>query len=88
MGQVWYLIVLIPYLCLFTYFYQTKPVWIRSPCQANIKLFNRTATCADPESFVRGGPNMITFFFLVDEGIEDPNTAINGPSSTRKRNGI
>ena len=37
-------------------------------------------TCADRESFVRGGPNLIAFFFLVDEGIEDPNTAINGPS--------
>ena len=31
-------------------------------------------TCADPESYVRGGPNLITFFFLVDEGIGDPNT--------------
>ena len=26
--------------------------------------------------------------FLVDAGIEDPNTAINGPSSARKRNAI
>ena len=25
--------------------------------------------CRDPESFVRGGPNLLTFFFLVDEGI-------------------
>ena len=35
--------------------------------------------CADPESFVRGGPNLIVF--LVDEEIGDQNTAINGPSS-------
>ena len=28
------------------------------------------------------------FFFLVDEGIEDPNTIINGPSSARQRNAI
>ena len=35
-------------------------------------------SCADPESFVSGGPNLI---FLVDEGIQNPNTAINGPSS-------
>ena len=45
----------------------------------------------DPESFVRGGPNLITFFFsffLVDEGIDDQNTTINGPSSTRQRNAI
>ena len=26
--------------------------------------------------------------FLVDEGIEDPNTAINGASSARQRNAI
>ena len=32
--------------------------------------------CADPESFVRVGPT----FFLVDEGREDPNTTISGPS--------
>ena len=49
------------------------------------------AACADPESFIRGGPNLITFFlfvFLVDEGIEDPNVTINGPSSARQRNAI
>ena len=30
--------------------------------------------CADPESFVRGGPNFFflsSFFFLVDEGTEE-----------------
>ena len=27
-------------------------------------------------------------FFLVDEGIEDPNITINGPSSARQRNAI
>ena len=27
-------------------------------------------------------------FFLVDEGIEDPNTAINWPSSARQQNAI
>ena len=44
-------------------------------------------TCADPESFVRVGPNLITFF-LVNEGIEDPNITIKGPSSARQRNAI
>ena len=34
--------------------------------------------CADPESFVRGGPTLTTFFFLVNEGRDDPNTTING----------
>ena len=34
-------------------------------------------SCADPESFVRGCPNLI-MFFLGDEGIEDPNTTIMG----------
>ena len=31
---------------------------------------------------------MIAFFFFVDEGIEDRNTAINGPSSAHQRNAI
>ena len=44
----------------------------------------RTTTCADLGSFVRGGPNLI--FFLVDERIEDPNIAINEPSSASQRN--
>ena len=47
-------------------------------------------TCADPESFVRAGPTL-TFFlfvFLVDEGGEEPNTTISGPSSARQRNAI
>ena len=50
------------------------------------------APYADPESFVRGGPHLIMFFFcfvfLVDEGLEDPNTAINGPTSARQRYAI
>ena len=37
--------------------------------------------------FCQRGRNLITFF-LVDEGIEDPNTTINGPSSARQRNAI
>ena len=42
-------------------------------------------SCADPKSFVRGGPTLIMFFyyyyyFIVDKGREDPNTTINGPS--------
>ena len=28
------------------------------------------------------------FFFLVDEGIEDPSTALIGPSSVRQRNAV
>ena len=36
-------------------------------------------SCADLESFVRGGPNLITFFFFVLFLVED--TAIHGPSS-------
>ena len=30
----------------------------------------------------------ILYIFFVDEGTEDPNTAINGPSSARQRNAI
>ena len=56
----------------------------------------KVLSCADLESFFRGGPNLITFFFIflfilfleVDKGIEDRNTAINRPSSARQRNAI
>ena len=44
-------------------------------------------SCADPESFVRGGPTVTTFFhvvFLVDEGREGPKTTIRGPSLARQ----
>ena len=51
--------------------------------------------CAGPESFVRDGPTLKTFFFssffflfLVDEGREDPSTTISGPSTARQRNAI
>ena len=30
--------------------------------------------------FFRVGPTLTTFFFLVDEGREHPNTTISGPS--------
>ena len=53
-------------------------VWIMVLC---------TFSCADPESFVRGGPNLIkkkNGWW----GIEDLNTAINGPSTARQRNAI
>ena len=45
-------------------------------------------TCADPESFVRGGPKFDKVFFLANEGIEDPNIAIKGPSSACQQNAI
>ena len=37
--------------------------------------------------FFRVGPSLTTFL-LVDEGKEDPNATINGPSSARQRNAI
>ena len=46
-----------------------------------------SGSCADPESFVRGGQNFI-FFFLVDNVIEDPNVTINGTSSAGQRHAI
>ena len=49
-------------------------------------------SCADPESFIRGGPNLTTFlfflFFRFDEGRKDQNTTFNRPSSTRQQNAI
>ena len=32
--------------------------------------------------------NNVVFFFLADEGWEDPNTTISGPSSARQQNAI
>ena len=52
----------------------------------NIASKTRRIVVVPCASFVRGGPNLITF--LVDEGIEDPNTDINGSSSARQRNTI
>ena len=46
-----------------------------------------TNSCADLESFVRGGQNLITFF-LVYEGMDDPNTTVNRQPSARHRNAI
>ena len=45
-------------------------------------------SCADPESFVRGGPTWTTFFLLDDEGREDPSTTISGPLSAHQGNAI
>ena len=44
-------------------------------------------SCADPESSVRGDPTLTTFF-LLDEGREDPNTTLSGPSLARQGNVI
>ena len=46
-----------------------------------------------PESFVRGGPALTFFFvslfyFLVDDGREDPNSTKSGPSSMHQHNSI
>ena len=43
-------------------------------------------SCADPEFCQRG--SKFDNVFLVYEGIEDPNTDINGPSSAHQRNAI
>ena len=47
----------------------------------------RKRPCAGPESFVRGGPTLTTFF-LVDEGRENPHSNISGLSSVHQRNAI
>ena len=51
---------------------------------------DRTPSCTDPESFIRGGPTIGRFFvlFLVDEGRKDPNTTEIWPSPACKRNAI
>ena len=60
-------------------------VWVRIYSQ--FYAYSIDATCLDPESYVRGGPTL-TLFFLVDEGREDQNTTISGPSLARQQNAI
>ena len=51
----------------------------------------RSVSCADPESFVRGGgSNFAVFglFFKLDERRNDPNTKLSGPLSARQQNAI
>ena len=57
---------------IFSFYLQSANIYLRILIRSS---------CADPESFVRGGPFLITIF-LVDEEKEDQNTAINGPSCT------
>ena len=65
-------------------------------CQAHIEMIledrNREPPCADPESFVRGGPTLTGFFcccFLVDEGRKDPDKrVIICPPAKRHLNGF
>ena len=51
-----------------------------------------TYSCAVPENFVRGGPTLTTFlflllfFFFVDEGREGQKTTISGASSVGQQN--
>ena len=52
------------------------------------KLSQFKTPCADQENFVRGGPTLTNFFFLLDEVWEDPNTTISGSSPARRRNAI
>ena len=44
--------------------------------------------CGSRKFCQRGSKFDNFFFFLVDEGIEDPNAAINGSSSARQGNAI
>ena len=63
-------------------------------CQTTQRSENKESqlklACADPESFVRGGPTKTTFFncFLVGERGEDPGNTISGPISARQQNAI
>ena len=43
---------------------------------------NPSISCADPESFARGGPTLTRFFFY--ESRKDPNCTKRGPSSARQ----
>ena len=59
-------------------------VFHRGTIPTSLKKQLDPRACADPESFVRGGPTL-TIFFLVDEGRDqDPSTTLSKPSSDRQ----
>ena len=78
-------LLLLSYGCIVTiivlWLFLTVP-WVGLQCV--IVLFS-DHTCADPESFARGGPTLTSFF---DEGKEDPNSTKSGPPSTHQQNPI
>ena len=47
-----------------------------------------TDSCADPESFVRGGPTLLMLFFFIFLGREYRSSVNSGPIMTRQRNAI
>ena len=60
---------------------------IRKLLKARCLHLKKTHTLGVDFEYLRHSESMVTFFF-VDEGIEDPNITINGPSSARQRNAI
>ena len=54
---------------------------------SNSKPDMKPQSCANPESFVRGGPTLRTFF-LVDGRREDPNATKNRPSKRYSIDGV
>ena len=48
----------------------------------------KSAPCADPEGFVRGGSNSTNVFFFLFSGGEDPNTIKSGPFKWRLAGGL
>ena len=67
--------------------YLTLPLIESAPTSYAVLSSNEVrsvCSCADPDNFVRGSPKFDVFFFLVEEGREDPNTTISGPSSARQ----
>ena len=55
---------------------RTMAVTVTAPHYHKVRY--NSVTCADPESFVRGGLPLTGIF--VDKGRKDPNTTISRPS--------
>ena len=72
----------------FPLFFQS--CWHKKRAQLlEIQRYDVQGKCADPGSFVRGGPTLTTFFLLLFVfswwGSEDSNTTISGSSLARQR---
>ena len=66
---------------------QTETTGGGAPSSAVQKAAVSTVSCADPESFARGGPTLTTFFSSDNEG-ERIQIPLSGPSSSGQQNGI
>ena len=76
-----------PWICSRTRIYKTLEL-LGKQCHNKIITLNGWTSSADPESFVRGGPNLITFLLADRRSKYRYKWAIIGPTAERHLNGV